>query len=71
MTADGRIMTVSIHLGSDGGIEAGQPQMLFQTRPRSQELESLRRDAGRPAFLGQYSPGMDQRGPDYGGHELD
>jgi eukaryotic-like serine/threonine-protein kinase len=33
MTADGRVMTVSIHLGSDGGIEASQPHMLFQTRP--------------------------------------
>jgi Tol biopolymer transport system component len=33
MTPDGRIMSVSIHLGSDGGVEAGQPQMLFQTRP--------------------------------------
>ena len=33
MTADGRIMSVSIHLGSDGGIESGPPQMLFQTRP--------------------------------------
>jgi hypothetical protein len=32
MTTDGRIMSLSIHLGSDG-IEAGQPQMLFQTRP--------------------------------------
>jgi hypothetical protein len=33
MTPDGRIMSVSIHPGSDGGVEAGQPQMLFQTRP--------------------------------------
>jgi Tol biopolymer transport system component len=33
MTTDGRIMSVSIHLGSDGGIESGPPQMLFQTRP--------------------------------------
>jgi Tol biopolymer transport system component len=33
MTPDGRIMSVSIHPGNDGGIEAGQPQMLFQTRP--------------------------------------
>ena len=33
MTTDGRIMSVSIHPGSDGGIEAGQPQTLFQTRP--------------------------------------
>ncbi len=32
MTTDGRIMSLSIHLGIDG-IEAGQPQMLFQTRP--------------------------------------
>jgi eukaryotic-like serine/threonine-protein kinase len=33
MTTDGRIMSVSIHWGGDGGIESGQPQMLFQTRP--------------------------------------
>ena len=33
MTADGRILSVSIHLGSDGGIESGKPQLLFQTRP--------------------------------------
>ncbi len=33
MMNDGRIMSVSIHLGADGGIEAGQAQMLFQTRP--------------------------------------
>ena len=33
MTPDGRTMSVSIHPGSDGGIEAGKPQMLFQTRP--------------------------------------
>ncbi|MCX6630852.1 MAG: protein kinase [Candidatus Solibacter sp.] len=33
MTMDGRIMSVSIHLGSDGGIEAGQPRLLFRTRP--------------------------------------
>ena len=33
MTTDGRVMSVSIHLGADGGIEGGKPQMLFQTRP--------------------------------------
>jgi hypothetical protein len=33
MTTDGRIMSVSIHLASEGGIEAGRPEMLFQTRP--------------------------------------
>jgi hypothetical protein len=33
MMNDGRIMSVSIHPGADGGMEAGQPQMLFQTRP--------------------------------------
>jgi Tol biopolymer transport system component len=33
MTTDGRIMSVSIHLASEGGIEAGPAQMLFQTRP--------------------------------------
>jgi Tol biopolymer transport system component len=33
MTTDGRIMCVSIYLGSDGGIEAAPPQLLFQTRP--------------------------------------
>jgi Tol biopolymer transport system component len=33
MTTDGRIMSVSIHPGSDGGIAVGQPQTLFQTRP--------------------------------------
>ena len=33
MTLDGRIMSVSIHLASEDGIEAGPPEMLFQTRP--------------------------------------
>ena len=33
MTLDGRIMSVSIHLASEDGIEAGSPEMLFQTRP--------------------------------------
>ena len=33
MTLDGRIMSVSIHLASQDGIEAGPPEMLFQTRP--------------------------------------
>ena len=33
MMNDGRIMSVPIHAGADGGIEAGQPQLLFQTRP--------------------------------------
>jgi Tol biopolymer transport system component len=33
MTSDGRIVSVSIHLGADGGIESGPPQTLFQTRP--------------------------------------
>jgi Tol biopolymer transport system component len=33
MTGDGRITSVSIRLGSEGGIEPGPPQTLFQTRP--------------------------------------
>ncbi len=33
MTTDGHIMSVSIHPDSAGGIEAGQPRMLFQRRP--------------------------------------
>ena len=33
MTNDGRIMSLSLHAGADGGMEAGQPQLLFQTRP--------------------------------------
>jgi Tol biopolymer transport system component len=33
ITHDGRITSVSIHLDTDGGIESGQPQTLFQTRP--------------------------------------
>ena len=33
MTPDGRMMSVSIRLGADGGIESGAPQELFQTRP--------------------------------------
>ena len=33
MTSDGRIMSVPIQLGTDGGIVSGRPQMLFQTRP--------------------------------------
>jgi Tol biopolymer transport system component len=33
MTLDGRVMSVSVHLASQDGIEAGPPEMLFQTRP--------------------------------------
>lgn len=33
MTPDGRMMTVSIRPSSDGGVETGAPQRLFQTRP--------------------------------------
>jgi Tol biopolymer transport system component len=33
MTNDGRIMSAPIRLDADGGIAAGQAQMLFQTRP--------------------------------------
>jgi Tol biopolymer transport system component len=33
MMTDGRVMSVPLHPAADGGIEAGQPQMLFQTRP--------------------------------------
>jgi Tol biopolymer transport system component len=33
MMTDGRVMSVPIHPAADGGIQAGQPQMLFQTRP--------------------------------------
>ena len=33
MMTDGRIMSVPLHPAADGGIEAGPPQMLFQTRP--------------------------------------
>ncbi len=33
MSPDGRLMTVAIRLGTDGGIEADPPQFLFQTRP--------------------------------------
>ena len=33
ITLDGRIMSVSIHLASQDGIEAGPPEMPFQTRP--------------------------------------
>jgi len=33
MTLDGRMMSVSVHLASQDGIEAGPPEMLFQTRP--------------------------------------
>lgn len=32
MTTDGRIMSVTLRLSS-GSVEAGKPQMLFQTRP--------------------------------------
>ena len=33
MTPEGRMMSVSIRLDADGGIESGTPQSLFQTRP--------------------------------------
>jgi Tol biopolymer transport system component len=33
MTSDGHIMSVSIRVGADGGLESGRPQRLFQTRP--------------------------------------
>src|ERR1035441_10605913 len=33
MTSDGRVMSVSIRVGTDGGLESGQPQKLFQARP--------------------------------------
>jgi hypothetical protein len=33
MTADGRVMSVAVHAGGDGEIEAGPPESLFQTRP--------------------------------------
>jgi Tol biopolymer transport system component len=33
MTSDGRVMSVSIRVGADGGPESGQPQKLFQARP--------------------------------------
>jgi len=33
MMTDGRVMSVPLHATGDGGIDAGQPQMLFQTRP--------------------------------------
>ena len=71
MTTDGRIMSVSIHLAADGGIEAGPAADALPDAAGSQDLESLRRGAGWPAFLCQHSAGMDQRGADYGGHQLD
>jgi hypothetical protein len=33
MTPEGSMMSVSIRLGADGGIESSPPQSLFQTRP--------------------------------------
>jgi Tol biopolymer transport system component len=33
ITQDGRLMSVPVHDAAEGGIEAGQPQLLFQTRP--------------------------------------
>ena len=33
LTEDGRMMSAAIHQSSDGGIDSGQPQFLFQTRP--------------------------------------
>ena len=33
MSPDGRMMNVALRMGADGGIEAGPPQSLFQTRP--------------------------------------
>jgi Tol biopolymer transport system component len=33
MTSDGRVMSVSIRVGADGGLESGQPQKFFQARP--------------------------------------
>ncbi len=33
MSPDGRMMSVAIRLATDGGIEAGQPVSMFQTRP--------------------------------------
>jgi Tol biopolymer transport system component len=33
LTGDGRLKSVAIHIGPEGGIESGQPQTLFQTRP--------------------------------------
>jgi eukaryotic-like serine/threonine-protein kinase len=33
LTEDGRMMSAAIRQSSDDGIEAGQPQFLFQTRP--------------------------------------
>jgi Tol biopolymer transport system component len=32
-TSDGQLNNVAIHVGQDGGIESGQPRLLFQTRP--------------------------------------
>jgi Tol biopolymer transport system component len=33
ITQDGRLMSVPVHDAAEGGIEAGQPQLLFQTQP--------------------------------------
>ena len=33
LTSEGKLFNVAIHAGADGGVEAGPPQMLFQTRP--------------------------------------
>ena len=33
MKSDGHITSLSIRVGADGGLESGQPQTLFQTRP--------------------------------------
>jgi len=63
-------MSVSIHLASQDGIEAGPPEMLFQTRPVPKSW-NLYDDAGRPAFPGQHSTRMDRRRPGYCSHKLD
>ena len=71
MTPDGRMMSVSIHLGSRRRHRSRPAADAVPDAARSQDLESLRCVAGRPALPGQPAPGMDQLGAHHGGHELD
>ncbi|MEO8371337.1 MAG: protein kinase [Candidatus Solibacter sp.] len=49
MTTEGRVMSVNVSIGPDGGIEAAPPQSLFQTRPlpKSWNLYDVSQDGQR------------------------